>query len=203
MQVCGVGFKRNSYDLTLAKMFRCVHCTRSVDALYTEYSRRNIRLLRCPRCSKVSDPFVEMGILELFVAVLLHRPLAYVHAIHNRGSLQGTLGKELWSAMFRVPLLAMLAEGFVVWSCCRTSIPSTTSEIANETTVAAAAASSADWLDALDLQWIANTTYNFQSSGSSYIEGTSQHLFVTMLEVGLLQMILRFTVCALAMITAR
>ena len=70
----------------------CVHCGNAVQSLYTEYSKRNIRLLECDECHRTADPFVEMGILELFVALVLHRPMVYIHAIHNRGSLDGALG---------------------------------------------------------------------------------------------------------------
>lgn len=71
----------------------CVHCRSAVPRLYIEYSKRNIRLLECNSCHRIADPFVEMGILELFVALVLHRPMAYIHAIHNRGSLKGALGR--------------------------------------------------------------------------------------------------------------
>lgn len=71
----------------------CVHCRSAVPRLYIEYSKRNIRLLECNSCHRIADPFVEMGILDLFVALVLHRPMAYIHAIHNRGSLKGALGR--------------------------------------------------------------------------------------------------------------
>jgi NAD-dependent SIR2 family protein deacetylase len=93
-------------ERSVRRCFTCVHCGNAVPALYIEYSPRNIRLCRCDKCGKEADPFVEMGTLEIVVAAILHRPLAYVHAIHNRGSLGGVIGVQLRNAMLRVPLLA-------------------------------------------------------------------------------------------------
>lgn len=90
----------------------CVHCRSAVPRLYIEYSKRNIRLLECNSCHRIADPFVEMGILDLFVALVLHRPMAYIHAIHNRGSLKGALGRVVRLACTPTTILLSLSSRF-------------------------------------------------------------------------------------------
>ena len=41
----------------------------------------------------------------------------YAHAIHNRVLFADVLGQQLRYALIRLPFMAALAEGFVVWAC--------------------------------------------------------------------------------------
>jgi len=159
----------------------CVHCRSAVPRLYIEYSKRNIRLLECNSCHRIADPFVEMGILELFVALVLHRPMAYIHAIHNRGSLKGALGKELVHAVLRLPLLALLAEGYIVWSCAVNVQRDNTS------------------LRGQSARWWVGAIFSVQSDSDNV---GSSLLLTTVIDVAILQMVFRTSVFVLTMCAA-
>eukprot|EP01040_Poterioochromonas_malhamensis_P013374 gene13374-14700_t len=59
----------------------CVNCRYRVGPLFIEYSDRNFRLTRCPRCHKIADKYIEY---ELFLPH--HHPSSEEVAAHRSGS---------------------------------------------------------------------------------------------------------------------
>ncbi|CAM8937977.1 unnamed protein product [Rhodiola kirilowii] len=78
----------------------CVQCGFPVEKLYVQYSPGNIRLMKCPRCKQVADEYIECEIMIPLIDLILHKPKAYRHLLHNvlnRGSmnLEGLMWKSI------------------------------------------------------------------------------------------------------------
>ncbi|KAK7336444.1 hypothetical protein VNO77_16986 [Canavalia gladiata] len=63
--------------------YRCIQCGFSVKALYVQYSPGNIRLMKCENCRAVADEYIECEIMILVIDLILHKPKAYRHLLHN------------------------------------------------------------------------------------------------------------------------
>eukprot|EP01040_Poterioochromonas_malhamensis_P012717 gene12716-13931_t len=64
----------------------CVNCRYRVGPLFIEYSDRNFRLTRCPRCHKIADKYIEYELFLVLIDVILHEDAAYYHLLYNRYS---------------------------------------------------------------------------------------------------------------------
>lgn len=63
----------------------CVNCGEALSSpLYIDYGNRNIRLLRCPKCDKIADPYVEFDKVQLIIEAILLREQVYRHLLFNR-----------------------------------------------------------------------------------------------------------------------
>ncbi|KAG5055025.1 hypothetical protein JHK85_007535 [Glycine max] len=48
-----------------------------------KYSPGNIRLMKCENCKAVADEYIECEIMILVIDLILHKPKAYRHLLHN------------------------------------------------------------------------------------------------------------------------
>ncbi|KAH1257967.1 Protein arv1 [Glycine max] len=69
-----------SYDCVY---LRCIQCWCPVKTLYVQYSPGNIRLMKCENCKAVADEYIECEIMILVIDLILHKPKAYRHLLHN------------------------------------------------------------------------------------------------------------------------
>jgi hypothetical protein len=76
--------------------FICVECGEFIDSLYIEYSARNIRLTRCPKCSKVADKYVEYELTLVLIDIALLRTPAFRHILYNRMSMNYIMQNVGW-----------------------------------------------------------------------------------------------------------
>lgn len=60
-----------------------MQCGYGVEKLYVQYSPGNIRLMKCPRCNQVADEYIECEIMIPLIDLILHKPKAYRHLLHN------------------------------------------------------------------------------------------------------------------------
>jgi len=63
---------------------KCVHCGESIEFLYKEYSKGNIRLTHCIKCNHVADDYIECEFVLVFLDLILHKIQAYRHILFNR-----------------------------------------------------------------------------------------------------------------------
>ncbi|KAG5043243.1 hypothetical protein AAZX31_03G110200 [Glycine max] len=63
--------------------YRCIQCWCPVKTLYVQYSPGNIRLMKCENCKAVADEYIECEIMILVIDLILHKPKAYRHLLHN------------------------------------------------------------------------------------------------------------------------
>ncbi|KAH1194563.1 Protein arv1 [Glycine max] len=63
--------------------YRCIQCGCPVKTLYVQYSPGNIRLMKCENCKAVADEYIECEIMILAIDLILHKPKAYRHLLHN------------------------------------------------------------------------------------------------------------------------
>ncbi|KAL5134726.1 Protein MAIN-LIKE 1 [Glycine soja] len=61
----------------------CIQCWCPVKTLYVQYSPGNIRLMKCENCKAVADEYIECEIMILVIDLILHKPKAYRHLLHN------------------------------------------------------------------------------------------------------------------------
>ncbi|KAK7275463.1 hypothetical protein RIF29_16580 [Crotalaria pallida] len=71
--------------------YRCVQCSFPINSLYVQYSPGNIRLMKCENCKAVADEYIECEIMILVIDLILHKPKAYRHLLHNVLNQQQTL----------------------------------------------------------------------------------------------------------------
>ncbi|ESW34070.1 hypothetical protein PHAVU_001G121700 [Phaseolus vulgaris] len=63
--------------------YKCIQCGCPVKTLYVQYSPGNIRLMKCENCRAVADDYIECEIMILVIDLILHKPKAYRHLLHN------------------------------------------------------------------------------------------------------------------------
>ncbi|XP_014491355.1 protein arv1 homolog isoform X1 [Vigna radiata var. radiata] len=63
--------------------YKCIQCGCPVKTLYVQYSPGNIRLMKCENCRAVADEYIECEIMILVIDLILHKPKAYRHLLHN------------------------------------------------------------------------------------------------------------------------
>lgn len=68
----------------MPQQLRCVECGASIEHVYKEYSKGNIRLSVCEACGQVADKYVEYEIMLIGIDLLLLKPQAYRHLLWNR-----------------------------------------------------------------------------------------------------------------------
>ncbi|KAL8121779.1 protein ARV 2-like [Apium graveolens] len=74
---------------------RCVHCGFPLKSLYIQYSPGNIRLMKCERCKKVADEYIECENMILVIDLILHKEKVYRHLFYNMFTRE-TLNFEVW-----------------------------------------------------------------------------------------------------------
>ncbi|KAI7893576.1 Arv1-like family-domain-containing protein [Mucor mucedo] len=89
----------------------CVECGNSVQNLYTQYSKDNIRLTTCHRCNKFADKYIEHDFIIIFIDMLLHKPQVYRHLLINRITEQDGVEPHV----FRFAILLILFEVYIKW----------------------------------------------------------------------------------------
>ncbi|KAL1933257.1 hypothetical protein VTP01DRAFT_7347 [Rhizomucor pusillus] len=90
----------------------CVECGASVQDLYTQYSKDNIRLTSCHKCNEFADKYIEHDFVIIFIDMLLHKPQVYRHLLFNRIP-QYTDGIE--PQVLRFAILLILFEVYIKW----------------------------------------------------------------------------------------
>ncbi|KAI9305093.1 Arv1-like family-domain-containing protein [Cunninghamella echinulata] len=90
----------------------CVECGTSVQNLYTEYSKDNIRLTSCDNCHQFADKYVEHDFIIIFIDMLLLKPQVYRHLLFNRISQPG---HGIEPNVFRFAILLILFEVYIKW----------------------------------------------------------------------------------------
>jgi hypothetical protein len=75
---------KTNVSILMVSNFRCVECSTPTPQIYVEYGKGNIRLVQCTNCSKFCDKYVEFDETILFIDMILLKPAAYRHVIHNR-----------------------------------------------------------------------------------------------------------------------
>ncbi|CAJ1915392.1 unnamed protein product [Sphenostylis stenocarpa] len=63
--------------------YKCIQCGCPVKTLYVQYSPGNIRLMKCENCKAVADEYIECENMILVIDLILHKPKAYRHLLHN------------------------------------------------------------------------------------------------------------------------
>ncbi|EDO17860.1 hypothetical protein Kpol_1043p50 [Vanderwaltozyma polyspora DSM 70294] len=61
----------------------CIECTKHAESLYTVYSNKHIQLTDCKNCNQVTDRYIEIDNVLLFMDLLLLKPGAYRHLVFN------------------------------------------------------------------------------------------------------------------------
>ncbi|GJP85879.1 hypothetical protein CLOP_g15979 [Closterium sp. NIES-67] len=61
----------------------CVTCGARREQLYRVHSPGSIEVLKCGACGAVADPYVECDPLLVLLDVLLLKPQAHRHVVHN------------------------------------------------------------------------------------------------------------------------
>ncbi|XP_057997220.1 protein ARV 1 isoform X2 [Hevea brasiliensis] len=79
--------------------YRCVECGFGIKTLFVQYSPGNIRLMKCENCKAVADEYIECERMIILIDLILHKPKAYRHLLHNVLN-QGTVKLEglLWKS---------------------------------------------------------------------------------------------------------
>jgi len=54
-------------------MYICIECNSSIQVLYVEYSKENVKLYRCPTCRSIADKYIEYEEILVSIDLLLHR----------------------------------------------------------------------------------------------------------------------------------
>ncbi|OQR90332.1 transmembrane protein [Achlya hypogyna] len=62
----------------------CVECGYVVSSTYRDYGKGNIRLTICPNCNHTVDKYVEFEAILIMIDLMLGKPQAYRHLLHNR-----------------------------------------------------------------------------------------------------------------------
>lgn len=90
----------------MASEYRCVGCGSRVKSLFIQYSRGNIRLMKCGNCKEVADEYIECERMIIFIDLVLHRPKVYRHVLYNEIN-QETVNVQhlLWKLVFAYLLL--------------------------------------------------------------------------------------------------
>ncbi|KAI8391040.1 Arv1-like family-domain-containing protein [Radiomyces spectabilis] len=102
----------HSSFVQLINMPTCVECGASVQHLYTQYSKDNIRLTSCERCHKFADKYIEHDLVIIFIDLLLHKSQVYRHLLFNRIFEKGN-GIEPHVSRFAI--LLILFEVYIKW----------------------------------------------------------------------------------------
>ncbi|KAL5154766.1 Protein arv1 [Glycine soja] len=82
--------------------YRCIQCGCPVKTLYVQYSPGNIRLMKCENCKAVADKYIECEIMILAIDLILHKPKAYRHLLHNVIN-QETMKFQVWLSSSIIP----------------------------------------------------------------------------------------------------
>ncbi|KAL0073872.1 Arv1 protein [Phycomyces blakesleeanus] len=90
----------------------CVECGASVADLYAQYSKDNIRLTTCDKCSNFADKYIEHDFIIIFIDMLLHKPQVYRHLLLNRITQKGN---GIQPHVFRFAILLILFEVYIKW----------------------------------------------------------------------------------------
>ncbi|TPX36215.1 hypothetical protein SmJEL517_g01507 [Synchytrium microbalum] len=90
----------------------CVECGTPCASLYTEYSKGNIILTRCDRCSHFTDKYLEYDGVILFIDMVLLKPQVYRHLIYN---VLETGDQKLKSTLPRLAVLFVLFDVYLKW----------------------------------------------------------------------------------------
>jgi hypothetical protein len=62
----------------------CVECGLVVSSTYRDYGKGNIRLTICRNCNHTVDKYVEFEAILIMIDLMLGKPQAYRHLLHNR-----------------------------------------------------------------------------------------------------------------------
>ncbi|KAH1257968.1 Protein arv1 [Glycine max] len=106
-----------SYDCVY---LRCIQCWCPVKTLYVQYSPGNIRLMKCENCKAVADEYIECEIMILVIDLILHKPKAYRHLLHNVIN-QETMKFHVWLSSSIIP--PALPSCIIISLCIKSKIP--------------------------------------------------------------------------------
>ncbi|BFU22161.1 hypothetical protein CL6EHI_090390 [Entamoeba histolytica] len=62
---------------------KCIECGCDIDNTYEIFCGQFIRLLRCPKCGKVADKYIEYDNVLVFLDMLLQKRPVYRHLLFN------------------------------------------------------------------------------------------------------------------------
>ncbi|KAJ3217753.1 sterol homeostasis protein [Dinochytrium kinnereticum] len=91
---------------------QCVGCGATVAALYTEYSKGNIRLTQCAACGNFADKYIENDVVIVFIDMILQKRPVYRHLLRNR------LVYDKWGLnrdILKLAVLLVLFEVYMKW----------------------------------------------------------------------------------------
>lgn len=61
----------------------CVECGASAPQLFVEFTKGNVKLIRCKHCSQICDKYVEYDVVILLLDLILLQKQVYRHLIFN------------------------------------------------------------------------------------------------------------------------
>lgn len=153
-------------------------CRYRVGPLFIEYSDRNFRLTRCPRCHRIADKYIEYELLLVLIDIVLHEDAAYHHLLYNRYSNIITHRVKKW-----LPIAVVVISILVKIIVFRRSIYRTPSLMAALHVIAGSVADIATYVIVLSCCWnyftflssaiFSNVPSPFTSSSSSYTSSSS------------------------------